>query len=737
MTFVSEDGAFGGPLSVALAQCTELAARGHQVTLLAAWDGRFRLRVPDVRVVLSRGRQLPGGGFSGLRASALNRWLRKNRDSIDVVHVHAGRHLVDLELASTARRLDLPYVLQTHGMLMPTDSALARLLDGALTRQLLRDAHCVLTLSTIEADGLEQLEPRARQERIHNGLQPVGGVRKHRSGDAEVLFLARLHPRKRVMAFAEMAVLLHERGVGARFTVVGPDEGDLASLQALMASHPDVPLSYEGPVTPGSGASRIAAADVYVLPSFGEVFPMSVLEALAAATPVVMTKDCAIADQLSKAGAAMVTDGTSSTLASAVESLLASPTLQRDQAAAGLDHLVRELGATSMATDLERIYAAVPDQSDKPRIVWVTNQAPPYRLPVWEALAAHAEVEVWLLENDATTRVDANNRGEDWEVNGRTFPFSVRFLKTLAVRRGEARHYLWLAAYSRRLRGRDAVLIGGWDSPAYLQVLFQARLSGVRTIGFYESHAASQQHSGGPLAVLRRLFFRSLDGVVVPGIASKETLIADGVDRSKLYQGFNAVDVARIKAETDRIRREKPARRSAGHLRLLVVGQLIPRKNVEAAIQALAEPGLESATLTIVGTGQEEGTLRALADAAGVEARTVFSGYVTSDQMPAVFADHDILIHPATLEVWGLVVNEALAAGLHVVVSDRAGVAASVENMPGTCVVEPTSTAIARAVGTIRDLTPIDNPPILRHDPAAFAETFLAALTPKHAGQIN
>ncbi|KZC94867.1 glycosyltransferase [Clavibacter tessellarius] len=356
--YVSADGAFGGPVSVAVEQCRELARQGHHVVLVAGWDGEVPFEVEGVEVRLFRARPLPGLGFSGLLSPALIRGLRRQVRGFDVVHLHLGRHLLALAAADVCRRAGVPYVLQTHGMVADDARAKSRVLDALAVRRTLSGARAVLALTDEEERGLGVVSRgRARVVRIRNGVSPAA-VARTRDADRvpEVLFLARLHPRKRVMAFAEMAALLHGRGVRARFAVVGPDEGDLPALTAFIAARTGLPLAHEGSIAPGTSGARLAGADAYVLPSVREVFPMTVLEAMAVATPVVMTRDCGIADELEAFGAAAVTDGSAEELADAVEAILTREDA-RDALVAGMRVAVAEsFGIRAVVDGLTDVY---------------------------------------------------------------------------------------------------------------------------------------------------------------------------------------------------------------------------------------------------------------------------------------------------------------------------------------------------------------------------------------------
>jgi glycosyltransferase involved in cell wall biosynthesis len=371
----------------------------------------------------------------------------------------------------------------------------------------------------------------------------------------------------------------------------------------------------------------------------------------------------------------------------------------------------------------------------RPSIVWMTNLAPPYRVPVWDAIAREADLQVWLLESDERLRRDDNNRGDDWTAGDRDSPYTTRFVPNRVVHRGEARHYVtgWIRPSS--LRGTDAILLGGWDSPAYWVASWSAKLAGVRRVGFYESHRLSQQHHGGLIARVRRAFFASMDETVVPGVAARDALVAEGIDPARIRVGFNAVDVETIQART------VAARRSAGPPtgpvggRLLCVGQLIPRKNVISLLEALASPELVDCTLTVVGTGPERASLERAASRLGLEGRVSFVGYVSSADLPGCFANHDVLVHPALQEVWGLTVNEALAAGMTVVVGEHAGVTPSVRDMRGVFASEVSADGLRRGILAALPATRIDDPEILAHTPAAFAATFLRAMIPEHVAR--
>ncbi|QKJ20266.1 glycosyltransferase [Microbacterium hominis] len=372
----------------------------------------------------------------------------------------------------------------------------------------------------------------------------------------------------------------------------------------------------------------------------------------------------------------------------------------------------------------------------RPRVLWVTNVASPYRRPVWEALSERFDLTVALLETAAHTRADGR-RGADWLDPGAS-AYRVEHLTTWRVSGGENARFAVLGWRGVRAPHPAAVLVGGWDQPGYWQLLVWAKLRRVRVVGFYESTLLTNRHRSGPIAAAKRWFFRRLDAIVVPGEAAREAAVAAGMDAARIRIGFNAVDVeafhaAATAARADRSLSERSeTKRAPRSADLVYVGQLIPRKNVDGLLRAFAAlPG--TPTLRIVGAGESQGALAALAEALGVAERVHMIPFVPNRDLAALLATARVLVLPSIEEVWGLVVNEALAAGLHVVVSDRAGVARSVRGMRGVTVVDPSRDELLRQ-GLERALadaaSPIEHPEILAHTPAAFAGVFADALVP-------
>jgi len=269
-----------------------------------------------------------------------------------------GRDLISLISAYIAMLLKVPFVVQTHGMVQVRRSYIVRMLDFVTTRRIFRKSKSIIALTEAEiAEVTAVAKSDVRIKLIVNGVSHTDTSDVVRN-QKRILFLARLHPRKRVLEFAAMCKILREQNLDFEAIVVGPDEGDLSALRAyIKANDLDAVLSYRGSIEPGTAVKTLAASGIFVLPSFGEIFPMTVLESLVAGTPVVTTRDSGMAPVLSALGAADITDGTAANLAASVTRLLTDEEYRIAMVRCGTTAITNEFNIQSVVRCLEEIYA--------------------------------------------------------------------------------------------------------------------------------------------------------------------------------------------------------------------------------------------------------------------------------------------------------------------------------------------------------------------------------------------
>lgn len=170
---------------------------------------------------------------------------------------------------------------------------------------------------------------------------------------------------------------------------------------------------------------------------------------------------------------------------------------------------------------------------------------------------------------------------------------------------------------------------------------------------------------------------RHFDAGFVAGERAAAYLQRLGCPLDRIWTGYDVVDNDRIAGAVSTARdRADEGRRALGvpTRYFLFVGRLSPEKNLPRLIEAYAAyrrgAGPSAWGLVLVGGGPQDGVLRRLAQATdGI----VFAGFQQADRVADYYGLASCLVLPSLSETWGLVVNEAMAAGLPVLVSHRCG----------------------------------------------------------------
>lgn len=370
VALVTPDGAYGGAERVCVNLCSALRNQGHDAVIAAGFN---HFDAPPSTVggvpahLFPARRLMPGFGYAPTRAPALSRWLNENASKFDIAHLHLSRDLVTLPAADALRRMQIPYVVQTHGMVAPRTHPLAPLIDRLWTVRLLRSAATVLHLTEVERRDLCAVAGSGlRLRQLPNGV-PTPAITPNGQRSAalpEVLFLARLHERKRPDVFAEAALSLLRSGARAQFAIVGPPEGAHLSVDKIIerarAEGFDQSLIRREPaVAPELASERMARASVHVLPAAREPFGMTVIEALMLGIPVIICDDCGLAEFVRTHACGLVVDGSPQSVERAISDLLSDPSRAHDMGQRGRTAVQSVFSIASVGRELEQIYAEV------------------------------------------------------------------------------------------------------------------------------------------------------------------------------------------------------------------------------------------------------------------------------------------------------------------------------------------------------------------------------------------
>jgi 1,2-diacylglycerol 3-alpha-glucosyltransferase len=225
----------------------------------------------------------------------------------------------------------------------------------------------------------------------------------------------------------------------------------------------------------------------------------------------------------------------------------------------------------------------------------------------------------------------------------------------------------------------DAVVLPGYGERLVRKAAVWAHVRGIATVAMSATQRNDRQRLAPLEAVKGRWMRRNYDSAFVGGERATAYLEDLGFPRDRIWRGFNVVDGDYFAEGTREIReREADYRRDYGlpTRYFLYVGRLAAEKNVQSILRAYAAYRRETSSapwsLVIVGSGPEEAALRRMVDAERLDG-VHWAGFRQIEELPVFYALAGALVLASISEPWGLVVNEAMASGLPLIVSSRVG----------------------------------------------------------------
>lgn len=245
----------------------------------------------------------------------------------------------------------------------------------------------------------------------------------------------------------------------------------------------------------------------------------------------------------------------------------------------------------------------------------------------------------------------------------------------------------------------SAVAINGYSSKDALVLLSWCSLRRIPAILMSDSKHDDAPRRGQVEWVKSRIVGR-YSGALCAGTLHKEYLMRLGMPAEKIFLGYDAIDTEYFAREANRIRQAQQRGEIESNLALapffLASARFIDRKNLDTLVNAYALYRMKAASLSmptwklvILGDGELRSRLEAQIKRSAVVGVSL-PGFKQIDELPRYYGLAGAFIHPALQDQWGLVVNEAMASGLPVMVSGVCGCAPDlvIENITG-CTFDP------------------------------------------------
>ncbi|MGB3904053.1 MAG: glycosyltransferase family 4 protein [Anaerolineae bacterium] len=314
----------------------------------------------------------------------------------------------------------------------------------------------------------------------------------------------------------------------------------------------------------------------------------------------------------------------------------------------------------------------------KRRVMLMHDIMAPYRLALFQRLSQSPGLDlcVYFMRESA-----ANRR---WRVD-HTHQFKHKVLPGIALNFKGPDLFTYIINPSvplELLRNQyDAVVAHGWLNFASQAAFLTCKAGGIPYVLWAGSTINEPSWRRTVSLPLVKLMLRGADACISYGTRSKEYLIHLGAAEEKIFIAINTVDIDHFRrgstlssAERAALKRELGVE---GRKVILYTGQLIERKGLRYLIEAygLLRGERPDVSLLVVGYGPQEKELKELCAEQGTE-DVHFIGHLDVNEIPRYYGISDLYVLPSTEEVWGLVVNEAMACSLPVITTQRVGASA-------------------------------------------------------------
>lgn len=284
----------------------------------------------------------------------------------------------------------------------------------------------------------------------------------------------------------------------------------------------------------------------------------------------------------------------------------------------------------------------------------------------------------------------------------------------------------------------QVLVVSGYSFPESLAALLAAAERGLPVVVCSESNWHDAPRRPWSEALKQRVLRLAKAGLVggEPQAAYLERL---GLATEAIFRGYNAVDNRHF-ATANHWRKHGAAGREQLGLPpryLLAVSRFTAKKNLSRLIEGFAlwrhdaPPAQQDLNLLILGDGPLRPALEAQVASLGLQAWVHLPGSCSYADLPSRYGLAEAFIHASTVEQWGLVVNEAMAAGLPVLVSATCGCAPELvqQGVTGLRFQPQKASAIAAAIHWLMNLPPASRQRlgeaslrrVASYGPAAFA----------------
>jgi glycosyltransferase involved in cell wall biosynthesis len=314
----------------------------------------------------------------------------------------------------------------------------------------------------------------------------------------------------------------------------------------------------------------------------------------------------------------------------------------------------------------------------QPLLCWIVVNCVPYHEARLNAVVEQARLRVSMIQ---LTGIDTHWTVEQSKQLACRFGRQTLFPSTPWYEIDRRKMVRSLQACLAELKP-DVVCINGWSFGGGIAALHWSISRRIPVVLMSESTALDGSRAPWREEIKRRIV-GLCSASLVGGSRHRDYIAELGAPVDRVFTGYDVVDNEYFCAGAEAARgAEKQLRHRLGlpQRYFMACARLVEKKNIAGLLRAYARycERAEAAawSLVVVGEGELKGRLLALRSRLGLGDQVHFVGEKSYEELPAYYGLASAFIHASAIEQWGLVVNEAMAAGLPVLVSERCGCAA-------------------------------------------------------------
>jgi glycosyltransferase involved in cell wall biosynthesis len=303
----------------------------------------------------------------------------------------------------------------------------------------------------------------------------------------------------------------------------------------------------------------------------------------------------------------------------------------------------------------------------KRAVILITNIPTPYRLPLFNELSERLK----SIGCELTVLFGAKcDNYRKWQIEDGEFKFNRHFLTSGKSRR-KVLSYPGLIKKILKEKPDRIITIG--FSVATLKLFLLSFWTSVKYVIWSGSIHNLHRRQRPIERLYRKVLCSRAEAAIAYGTLAKRYLIDLGMREERITIAINTVDTKFFENETNKLRKSPSRNDQKTHL--LFVGYLIQGKGLEKLLVIVENLSKTEANfvLDIIGEGPDKEKIESYIARNALSRFVTLHGYVQKDHLPKYFAASRIFIFPTEIDIWGLVLVEAMAAGLACISSKDAG----------------------------------------------------------------